>query len=81
MSLISDDDTIDLSAFAAEFTKLTIQKDDGIITQSEYDSRIRKIAIIDVNENVRICITNANISTDKNEKVTDINLDGFMLVK
>ncbi len=74
-------ETIDLSAFASELAKLTIQKDDGIITQSEFDSSCRKMCIIDVNENVRICITNANISIDEHEKITDINLDGFMFVK
>ncbi len=81
VSLISRDASIDLSDLCGKFAELTIQKEDGIITESEYNSRCRKNCVMDINENVRICITNANITINKDDKVSDINMDAFLFVK
>ncbi len=78
---VNGDTTIDLSEFCDAFAHLVAEKEDKILTDDEFNSRCRKLCIIDINENVRICITDANITIDQDNRPTDVNLDGFVLIR
>lgn len=77
---IDGKDTVDLSDFCKKFAHLVAENEDGILTESEYNDRCRKLCVIDVNENVRILLTDANITIDKDQNPVDVSLEGIVLM-
>ena len=73
--------TADLSDFVSRFIALSSQKDAGIITDDEFNAGCKSICMIDINENVRLYITDANISHNIDDKPIDINIEGYLLMK
>ncbi len=74
-------ETVDLSDFVDTFTELCSDKDAKVITDEEYDSRCENICIIDINENARLYITDANISRNSADVPVDIDINGYLFVK
>ena len=72
---------IDLSDFVSEFTKLCSDKDAGIITQDEFDSRCENLCVVDIDENARIYITDASITRNSGDTPIEIDIEGYLFLK
>lgn len=73
--------TVDLSDFAGKFCQICSEQDANIIDYDEYRRRIIDISIIDINENVRLYITSADISRNSAGDPVRVDINGYMLVK
>lgn len=80
-AVLSDIPSVDLSDFVNDFNKLYADKDAGIISQDEYNSRCEQLCVIDIKENVRLLITNADIETSGENNTVYVNIDGLLLLR
>ncbi len=73
--------TIDLTDYCTKFNELTAEADDSVITYDESRSSIAKISVIDINENARFYITNADISRNADGKTVRVDISGYLFTK
>ncbi len=73
--------TADLSKYCEDFIKNCADEDSNIITPETFNSRCRDISDIDINDNVRLLITNADIARNSSDEPVYISLEGYLLIK
>ena len=73
--------TIDLTSYCSDFNAFGADFNEGVITRDEFNRRCRRISVIDVNENVRLYITDADIGRDSSGRTIYADLEGCMLIK
>ncbi|MCR5590587.1 MAG: DUF4153 domain-containing protein [Lachnospiraceae bacterium] len=72
----------DLSGFVSAFNELSEEKNAQIISDDEFRGQCQGLCIIDITENARMYVTNAD--TSWNEKTGEdlyINLEGYLFMK
>lgn len=79
--VFADYPNLDLRDFVSSFIELCEEKDTDIITDDEFDNRAKGLCVIDIDENARLYITDADISRNRDNKPVYIRLDGYMLIK
>ncbi|MCR5673563.1 MAG: DUF4153 domain-containing protein [Lachnospiraceae bacterium] len=78
---VSECPTVDLTDYCSDFIDLCVDYDDDIITRDTFNSRCRNISVVDVNENVRIYITDADINRNSSNLPVSVELEGCMFIK
>ena len=73
--------TVDLTDFTAKITDLYRQHLNDGISRDEYMQNAYHLAKIDIDENARLYITEADIDLDRDMKIVSIGIDGYMLLK
>lgn len=73
--------TVDLSEYCDKFNKLSRNERDDIITYDEFFDRVSQMSIIDVNENARLYITNADIYQNAEGKTVSVDIRGYLFLK
>ena len=79
--VFADMSKVDLSDFCKKFIDLSSDLDDDIISDNEFRRQCAQICVIDINENARLYITDADISGDAEHKPVYIGLEGYLLMK
>lgn len=73
--------TVDLSDFCTRFMELTHDNNDGILDYDSFRRDVIAISVIDINENARLYIINADISQNAGGKPVRVDLCGYLFVK
>ncbi len=79
--LYTDMPDIDLTDFCKQFVVLADDMNNNIITTDEFRDSVIAICTIDVNENVRLYITNADISHNKSGAPVNVDIEGYLLIR
>lgn len=77
---LTDLQNIDLSDFVEKFNRLCADKDAGIISEDRFRAACEQICTVDINENVRLLITDADIERSGNEP-TYVEISGLLFVR
>ena len=70
---------IDLSDYCKKIMELSARYDEGTDSYDEFQKKCTGISIIDINENARLYITNADISYNRHEIPVSVNINGYLL--
>ena len=54
---------------------------EGFINNDEFRRQCADICVIDINENARLYITDADISRSSDKETIHVNLEGYLLIK
>lgn len=74
--------SVDLSDFTGRFFECFSRYDMDIDPVDDYNNACKGLCSIDINENVRLCITNTDITYDRTNKVpVRIDLEGYLFIK
>ena len=73
--------TVDLTDYCKEFIKNCEDEDSDIITPETFSSRCKDLSDIDINDNVRLLITNADIARNSSDEPVYVSLEGYMLIR
>ena len=73
--------TVDLSGYCDKFNSISRDADDNIIGYDEAQEQISKMSIIDINENARFYITNADIFRNAEGKTVSVDIRGYLFLK
>ena len=73
--------TVDLSDYCRKFNELSEESDNDIIEYDEYQRRCSDISIIDINENARLYITNADITRNRGQETVSVTINGYLFEK
>ena len=73
--------TADLSDYCRKFNELTADCDDHIITYDDRQKQLVAMSVIDINENARLYITNADISRNAAGETVGVAVYGYLFVR
>ncbi len=73
--------TVDLTDYCTRFINLSVDRDDNAIDYDEFDRRMEGISVIDINENSRLYITQAEVARDGSDKPVYVDFYGYLLEK
>ena len=73
--------TVDLTKYCSQFNSYMSDRDDGIITYDECEKKIAAMSIIDINENARLYVTQADISRNISNETVRLNIQGYLFTK
>jgi len=77
----ADPANVDLSDFCKKFNELAYDMNEGFINNDEFRRQCADICVIDINENARLYITDADISRSSDKETRHVNLEGYLLIK
>ncbi len=73
--------SVDLSKFINEYNRLSEDKETGVIDYDEFRNRVHQMGVIEVNENARLYITDADITRNAKLETVHVDIHGYLLVK
>ncbi len=73
--------TVDLSGYISRFIELSSEYDASIIDYDKYRKEMISIRVVDINENARLYIINADISRNEKSEPIRVDLNGYLLIK
>ncbi len=71
--------TADLSSYCRDFIRLSIDRDDNAISFDKFENSVRDMNSIDINENARLYITQADIARNNKGEAVYIEIYGYLL--
>ena len=74
-------EVVDLDDFCRKVAEYGMQHNNDTITWGEFQNRVASMARIDIDENARIYLVNADINLNKDYKPCYVDLNGYLLLR